>query len=563
MNLFQHLNPVNSPSYLKGKQELDVYRERVLQTILLASIGIAVFLYIQAIVISISQNNYYQVVYSTIFILGLLFLAFFRNVNYRIRASIVIILLIAWSAVTFIENGVTGPSFLILLAATVLAGILLGQIASVITLIVSTLIIILFAAGMAGGYFNMLPPWAPMETQNVVSWTRMGSNYLLLAIGITISIIFLISRLQSNLDRETSQKLEIEDERINLEQHIQDRTLELEKRIYQIRTAADISRSISSTLDRQTLLQQVVDLIQENFKLYYVGVFIVNKNAQYAVLQAGTGSAGRKMVSEGHRLQVGGQSMIGWTTKNQESRIALDVGNDAVRFNNPYLPDTRSELAIPIINRLKILGALSIQSNQSNAFDEGDILILQGIADSLAIALANAALFEQSQRNIDEISSLNRHYLSNAWTEITNNNGALNYTYENPIPDATGPIDIINLPITLRDQSIGAFAIETPADQSITDEDREMIESIINQTALSLESARLLAETERKAKQEGKLNDLASIFSHSVNIEELLKGAITELGQLPDVSEISVHLYSSEDQEALEISDNVHKEWGR
>jgi len=138
-------------------------------------------------------------------------------------------------------------------------------------------------------------------------------------------------------------------------------------------------------------------LIRDRFDLYYVGVFLIDETAEWAVLRAGTGEAGRIQIEQGHRLKIGGESMIGWAVQNRQPRIALDVGKDAVHFQNPHLPKTRSEMALPLIHRGKIVGALTIQSVEQAAFSREDIIFLQTMADQLAVAIENARLFNQLQ----------------------------------------------------------------------------------------------------------------------------------------------------------------------
>jgi PAS domain S-box-containing protein len=178
----------------------------------------------------------------------------------------------------------------------------------------------------------------------------------------------------------------------------------IKRRSAQLETAAQVSRAASSILNPDDLIQQAVDLIRERFDLYYAGLFLVDETGEWtgepgkwAVLRAGTGDAGRQMLERKHKLEIGGTSMIGWCVANKQARIALDVGEEAVRFENPFLPETRSELALPLISRGQVIGALTIQSAQEAAFSDEDIAALQTMADQLANAIQNARLFEQSQ----------------------------------------------------------------------------------------------------------------------------------------------------------------------
>ncbi|RMF40099.1 MAG: GAF domain-containing protein [Anaerolineae bacterium] len=161
--------------------------------------------------------------------------------------------------------------------------------------------------------------------------------------------------------------------------------------------AARVAKSITSILDPEELLQQTVDLICDEFDFYYAGVFLVDSTGQWAVLRSGRGEAGRKMIAEGHKLAVGGNSMIGSAIQQRQARIALDVGEEAVFFKNPHLPHTRSEMALPLIVRDEAIGALTVQSTEEAAFSEEDIAALQTMADQLAVAIHNANLHRKNQ----------------------------------------------------------------------------------------------------------------------------------------------------------------------
>ena len=176
----------------------------------------------------------------------------------------------------------------------------------------------------------------------------------------------------------------------------------VEARTAQLSASAEVARAASSILNPHELLQATVDLIRERFGHYYAGVFLVDEEGRSAVLRAGTGEAGQTMLSRGHKFEVGSQSMVGWVCANRQARIALDVGQDAVRFANPLLPDTRSEIALPLQAGGRILGVLDVQSERQAAFDENDIAVLQGMADQIAVALENARLFTQTQATLSE-----------------------------------------------------------------------------------------------------------------------------------------------------------------
>lgn len=200
-----------------------------------------------------------------------------------------------------------------------------------------------------------------------------------------------------------------------LESYIEQRRAaqQVEKRARQLAAVAEVASSTGVTLDPDELIRHTAEMVRDRFDLYYVGLFMVDETGEWtdepgewAVLRTGTGEAGRQMLEDEHKLKINGDSMIGWCIANQEPRIALDVGEEAARFENPYLPETRSELALPIVARGDVIGALSIQSMEAEAFSEEDITVFQTMVDQVATAIENARLFEQTQEALDRTESL-------------------------------------------------------------------------------------------------------------------------------------------------------------
>ncbi|MGD9099758.1 MAG: GAF domain-containing protein, partial [Anaerolineae bacterium] len=183
----------------------------------------------------------------------------------------------------------------------------------------------------------------------------------------------------------------------------------LERRNTQLQTAAEVSRAASSILGLDELIQQTVDLVRERFDLYYAGLFLVEQSeaGEWAVLQAGTGDAGREMVEEGHKLKVGGKSMIGWCVANKQARVALDVDKETVRFDNPHLPETCSEMALPLISWGQAIGAMTFQSTQEGTFSDEDVATFQTMSDQLAAAIDNARLYDAARSRAEELAGLN------------------------------------------------------------------------------------------------------------------------------------------------------------
>ncbi len=542
MNFLHYLRPSETPKHALNQGDLFVLRERIFHTILLFGSGMAVVGFAVVLPLSLQRGNYSSLLIMSI-VLGLfLLLTFGRTIAFKIRAFTLLTALFAVGFYTFSFSGLAGNGKIILSSLPILAGILLGLEAGIISLVLSTATFIGFGYVMTNGILKAPDPTLYGNSSVATDWTSGIVYFVLLSVMATISLVAFINSVQSSLNRQKALTDEIEKERQNLEVSVQQRTQDLANRLGQIRSAAEISRSISSVLNLDELLQQVVELILVRFDLYYVGVFLIDETGKYAVLKAGTGSAGAEMLARQHQLLVAGASMIGWATANQKPRIALDVGAEAVRFNNPYLPNTRSEMALPILSRGVTLGALTVQSVKPNAFDNDDIIILSGIADSLAVAIENANLFTVTQQNLEEIRSLNRQYLQQAWDETIDIKGRLDYIYESPNKPPDGlEISQVRVPLTIRDQVIGEIILEMDKDH-LSAQDHAIVEAISSQTAQALENARLLEDVERKALQEERINYLSTQFSQASSVEEILRSAIINLGQIPNVAEVSLHI---------------------
>lgn len=176
-----------------------------------------------------------------------------------------------------------------------------------------------------------------------------------------------------------------------------------ERRARLLEAASQVAKQVTSILDLDELLPKTVDIICDSYGFYYAGVFLLDESGQFAVLRAGRGDPGKAMLASGHKLEVGSHSMIGWATSQRQARIALDVDEDAEHFKNPFLPLTRSEMALPLVVAEKVVGAVTVQSSEERAFSADDILTLQTMADQLAIAINNAYLLKQLQRANEEL----------------------------------------------------------------------------------------------------------------------------------------------------------------
>jgi GAF domain-containing protein len=514
--------------------QLSALRERMLNILLLGASGLGFAAYFLGARNAIAQQNWGLFLLYTGGYGVILLITFFRQIPYPLRVAVLAGLLYAFGTYSTLTGGLASDGRVWLIGFSSLIAIFINPQISIGTSLLSTGTLLL-----SGWLLNEgLLPLRDGNLTPLESWLSSSLIFLIINLIISGTLGILVGQLSNRLESERDMREELEFDR----QELREKTTDLERRHVQLRTAAEISQAIGSELDPDTIFQQTISLLSERFDLYYAGVFVLDERGQYAVLRAGSGEAGKAMLEEGHRLIVGGNSMIGQSIATEQPQIALDVGEEAVHFDNPHLPETRSELALPMISRGQVRGALTIQSMKEDAFDTEDITILQTIADSLATALENAELYQQSQSSLSEISTLHRQYLQEAWETVTSQREQLEIVYESPqapAPDQT--LSTIEVPLTLRDQQIGTVTLETE-NPDLTAEEQAALRAITTQAALALENARLIEETQKRSQQERIVSDVTAKVQRAVRVDEALKITLQELGETLGASRGTIQL---------------------
>ena len=537
-------------SHTKNQVErVQYWRERVLNAVLIIATMAGGVAYIVNVRPTIEAGSYLIAALYTLAYGWAVVITIFRKIPYTFRAGTLIATFYIVGVVSALIYGSAGDARIWWIGVALLATAFFGAIPGIIATIVSTGTLLSMGVLM---HWRLIP--APdlseyLDAADLFPWTSTSIPFFLTGILAVASFSVIINSLKSSLEKANELTAGLEEDRVKLQR----RTQALERRELQIRTAAEISRAINVQLDTEAILKQVVNLVKERFKLYYVGVFMLDERGQFATLRVGTGEAGQEMVKAGHKLAVGGSSMIGWATSNQQARIALDVGEEAVRFENPYLPLTRSELALPIISEDRVLGAMTIQSTQPEAFDEDDIIVLQGIADSLATAIENARLLRQTQENLRQIQALHRQYLSDSWEDVAQRQTSLSYTYKKKdAPDEAEHAETVEVPITLRGQVLGTITVER-GEEEWSQQEKAFLESISAQAALALENTRLVEETQQSALFNRTVADVTNRIWQSTDINTILRTSLQELGQILQASDGFIQLNVPEDEPKNEI----------
>lgn len=351
-----------------------------------------------------------------------------------------------------------------------------------------------------------------------------------------------------------------------LESRVQERTRQLAEqyetlqfRSRQLQTVSDVARGIASTRDLESLLSDVTTLISERFNFYHVGIFLNDEKNEYAVLRAANSAGGRKMLARQHKLQIGQVGIVGYVTGTGNPRIATDVGQDAVFFNNPDLPETKSEMALPLRVGDKTIGALDVQSTLSNAFTNDDIELFSTLADQVAIAINNNELYLETSKALSEAEKVHRQYLNQEWTRQSNeasvnsvrfaNNSFDLFSEDLPevkmVLESARPvfksqkdpeqkdkfISTLTVPLMLYGEPIGVFHLQETADKPFvwSQNDLLTIQEVSSQVSQSLENARLFEETIRRADRERKVLEITSKIRSTNDPQQMLQIALEEL----------------------------------
>ena len=180
-----------------------------------------------------------------------------------------------------------------------------------------------------------------------------------------------------------------------------------EKRAVEMETVADVSTEATASMDVSSLLQNVSDLVKERFNLYHAHVYLLDENGETLSLAAGADKVGRELVKQGHSIPIDREhSLVARAARSMEGVISNDVREEPDFFQNPMLPDTRSELAIPMIVNERLVGVLDIQSTELNRFTVTDVRIQNTLAAQLVVAVQNARSFEETKKRAAEIQTV-------------------------------------------------------------------------------------------------------------------------------------------------------------
>jgi GAF domain-containing protein len=482
----------------------------------------------------------------------------------RLAGYIPVVLVFSLLTASMLFLGIGHVSTVGLALIVLTASVVMGAGAGVILAILSVLAY--FFAGWASAI-------------GLISVATMPPSFIAIdaaLLGLLLALFLLMNGISN---REMVRALESEQQRSGqlqvqsreLEDLVASRTRGLERRAIQLQTASEIAKMASEALEPPILMGQAVEMIRARFGFYHASIFMMDETGNWAQLAASTGDAGRSMLARRHRLASGSASIIGWVTANRLPRVALDVEQDPFHFKNPLLPETRSEMAVPLLVGKRLLGALDVQSTEANAFGEDDVRTLEAIASELAIAIDSSRVQREMQQQLERIESAYRQQTQQGWQRLARSrrvpmihldeHGELVPPNEDEFPLIRDAVlqrsQVISedereiaIPIQVRGELIATLAAKRPRlAEAWSEEEIALIEAIAAQSALALENARQRSEEQRRVTELEVINRVSQAVSQMLRLDTLYRIVHRQINQVLGETDMRIALYEPESEQ--------------
>ena len=522
-------NPEYSPEEAT-RQLYKTWREQFTMPLLIGSLVLGVLALIPAL--SGAGNTIIKVLFVSVYVLtGIVTVIRFP---YSIRMGVFLLSIFALALGELFTHGILGDSLFFFLGLIVFATLMLSPRAGIAAIVLDILTFVVIGLLMQNGQLIPINPNASPAKPS--DWISAGAAITMFGVIIILGFQRLEAAIFETQKQIQSTLSVLKHERDNLENSVTERTQLLQK-------VNRVGRSITAILDPNELLNHAVFLISDELECYYTAIFIIDATNQWAELRAATGDAGRVLIENKHHLNINGKSAVGTAIRVKQARFTVDGGTDSVRSDNPLLPYTRSQIALPLAIGDRVIGALELHSTKENAFLQQDADAYQNMANQISIAIENSRLFTESQQSLAEMSATQQQYLKGAWLSL-----AADQKLEYAVGDSeTIEKQEIEIPLTLRDQIIGQINMSSANDW--TPEQKNLIESVAIQAALALENARLVEESQSIATRERLVNEITSKVWASTTIDSILQTTVRELGRALEAAEVNIEVSMSDNND--------------
>jgi GAF domain-containing protein/HAMP domain-containing protein len=354
------------------------------------------------------------------------------------------------------------------------------------------------------------------------------------------------------------------------------------ERTNQLETVVTVGRQLSAILDLNALMHEVVTLTKERFNYYHVHIYLFNEAKDTLVMAEGYGQAGIAMKRQGHSIPAAAvRSLVAQAGREGKTVIVANVRQDTGWLPNPLLPDTQSEMAVPVMLEKEVVGVLDVQSDKSDGLDSTDEVLLTTLAQQIAVAVRNARIFNKTRVALQQAERLQSLYTGSAWERFTATRTTQHYEIREESLPALTEIDTpealsalqqgqtvrlhigngsselpaadsansLATPLRLRNQTIGVLGIrdERDANRHWTDDEIALVEAVSEQMSQAIENARLFEETGRRAGREKMIAEMTRQVWASGELEGVMRTAIQELGHSLNASKVVIQLGTIDD----------------
>jgi GAF domain-containing protein len=348
-----------------------------------------------------------------------------------------------------------------------------------------------------------------------------------------------------------------------------------------IGTSEELARGLYARTELDSFLVQAANSIRQRFQsMHHVEIFLTKPDSPRVALRAATGMVGQQLLAQGYEVEIGGLSAVGRVTLTKTPLLIPDYRRDRIRRPHPLLPETRSELAIPLVANNEVIGALDVQSSRAHAFEAQDTVVLQAVASQLAIVIDGLQLYETSQRdlrekqalsqqtqtNLREIERLNYLLTGRAWAEylrLESESAAMTLDLDTGqlqseaewtatlqqavdqrqvITSSAQRKRVVAMPITVRNEIIGAMEFELKAEDDLPEDALDLVTAVGLRLGLALENRRLFDETQRVAQREALVNDIGADLQSATGVDAIIQRAARHLHDALAAQQVTIRL---------------------
>lgn len=472
------------------------------------------------------------------------------SLQFRLTASIMVVaipLLIAitvfvnWRASSLINWGATTQ----LSESELLAGEMLFQHTSLISLAIGVMLLVLIS------WLTIRYALQPLiDLSNTANGVASG-DLTRVAVVQTEDELGDLARAYNSMITQVRETI------TSLQRRVAERDRDLERRTIQLQLSAEVARQSSANSGLDQLLDRLVRLISDRFNIYHAGIFLIDEEGDHLVLRAASSPGGKRLVERNFKQAIDQTSLVGSVADKGELLLSQDIDKDTLAIGHADLPQTRSEIALPLKTSDLTLGVLDLQASKIAAFSNDDIEIFEILSDQIALAIDRAKLQTKNEELSREMGLLYQQQIHQSWQRrledlsmtfaYRSGNVTREFSHDAIEKCEEQTAHLLKLPVILRDQSLGWVTLRRHHEgQPWSEEETDLVKETLTQIALALENARLLEENQQRAKNEALVGNITGKTQGLLDVESVMKTAVREIGSSLGLTRVQITLKPDE-----------------